>query len=273
LIGSKADVGVFFMITIVSLDVVGIFLLGWASNNKFSILGSFRAIAQIISYEIPLTLSILAVVLVTQTLDLQEISFQQGMYFVNTQQLNTTLLGINSWGIDVNAIGGFVSWNAFKYPFLFIAYIVFFIASLAECNRAPFDIPEGESELVSGFHTEYSGFRFAILFLAEYAMMLLVAFLGVVLFFGSWNSALPNIGPIRLAEWTSGAPGTMAGHAWGFFWLLTKAIFVVFLQIVMRWTYPRLRVDQLMDLCWKILLPIALFIVLVSGAWVVWMKI
>jgi NADH-quinone oxidoreductase subunit H len=273
LIGSKADVGVFFMITIVSLDVMGIFLAGWASNNKFSILGAFRAIAQVISYEIPLTLSILAVVLICQTLDLQAISFQQGIYFVNTQQLNTALFGVSSWGINVNDIGGFVSWNAFKYPFLLIAYVVFFIASLAECNRAPFDIPEGESELVSGFHTEYSGFRFAILFLAEYAMMLLVAFLGVVLFFGSWNTALPNIGSLRLAEWTSGAPGTLAGTVWGLFWLISKGITIVFLQLVMRWTYPRLRIDQLMNLCWKILLPLSLFLVIVSGLWVVWMKI
>ena len=272
-IGSNADVGVFFMITIVSLDVVGIFLLGWASNNKFSILGSFRAIAQIISYELPLTLSILAVIMVSQTLNLQEISYQQGIWFNNTNETNTALFGITSLGIDVNAIGGFVSWNAFKYPFLLLAYIVFFITSLAECNRAPFDIPEGESELVAGFHTEYSGFRFAILFLAEYAMMLLVAFLGVVLFFGSWNTALPNIGSLKLAELTSGIPGTMSGNCWGFFWLISKALVIVFLQIVMRWTYPRLRVDQLMNLCWKVLLPLSLLLVILSGIWVVWMKL
>lgn len=272
LIGSRADVGVFFLITIVSLDVVGIFLLGWASNNKFSILGAFRAISQIISYELPLTLTILCVVLLTQTLDLQKISYQQGIWFVNTEHLNTSFLGVTSWGIDVNAIGGFISWNAFKYPFLFLAYIIFFIASLAECNRAPFDIPEGESELVAGFHTEYSGFRFAILFLAEYAMMLLVALLGVVLFFGSWNTALPNIGNFKLAELTSAAPGTLAGNCWGFFWLILKAMIVVFFQLVMRWTYPRLRVDQLMNLCWKVLLPLSLFLVIISGLWVVWMK-
>jgi NADH-quinone oxidoreductase subunit H len=272
-IGSKADVGVFFMITILSLDVVGIFLLGWASNNKFSILGSFRSIAQIISYELPLTLTILSVVMVSQTLDLQEISYQQGIWFNNTNGINTALLGITSWNIDVNMIGGFVSWNAFKYPFLFLAYIIFFITTLAECNRAPFDIPEGESELVAGFHTEYSGFRFAILFLAEYAMMLLVAFLGVVLFFGSWNTALPNIGSLKLAEMTSGIPGTMNGNVWGFFWLISKALVVVFLQITIRWTYPRLRVDQLMNLCWKVLLPLSLFLVMLSGIWVVWMKL
>ena len=271
-IGSNAEVGVFFMITIISLDVIGIFLLGWASNNKFSLLGAFRAIAQMISYELPLTLSILSVILIAGTLNLQEISYQQGIWFTNGQHLNTALFGITSWNIDVNAIGGFVSWNAFKYPFLLIAYGVFFIASLAECNRAPFDIPEGESEIVAGFHTEYSGFRFAVLFLAEYAMMLLVALLGVVLFFGSWNTPFPNIGSMRLAEWTSGDPSTFAGNCIGFFWLMSKAIVVVFLQIMMRWTYPRLRMDQLMNLCWKILLPVSMLVVIISGLWVVWMK-
>ncbi|HSZ25789.1 MAG TPA: complex I subunit 1 family protein, partial [Cytophagaceae bacterium] len=150
-------------------------------------------------------------------------------------------------------------------------FIIFFIASLAEANRAPFDIPEAESELVSGFHTEYSGFRFAILFLGEYAMMLLLCFLASILFLGSWNTPFPNVGSLQLASWTSGAPGTLTGNIIGFFWLFTKTLVLLFLQILARWTYPRLRVDQLMFLCWKILIPASLLLIVASSIWRLWM--
>jgi NADH-quinone oxidoreductase subunit H len=152
-------------------------------------------------------------------------------------------------------------------PVLFFAWIIFFIASLAECNRAPFDLPEAESELVAGFQTEYSGFRWAVIMLAEYGMMLLVSILGAVLFFGSWNTPLPNVASLRLAEWTSGTPGTMASTLWGIFWLLSKSLFLVAVQIWVRWTYPRLRVDQLMNLSWKYLTPLALVLVIICGFW------
>jgi NADH-quinone oxidoreductase subunit H len=152
-------------------------------------------------------------------------------------------------------------------PLLFGAWIIFFIASLAECNRAPFDLPEAESELVAGFQTEYSGFRWAVIMLAEYGMMLLVSILGAVLFFGSWNTPLPNIASLRLSDWTSGTPGTVASTLWGIFWLVSKSWFFVSLQMWVRWTYPRLRVDQLMTLSWKYLTPLALVLVILCGFW------
>ena len=143
--------------------------------------------------------------------------------------------------------------NAYKY-------IIYFIASLAECNRAPFDLPEAESELVGGFHTEYTGLRFAFIFLAEYAMMFLVAMLGVTLFLGGWNTPFPNIGDFKLAEYTTGI-------FWGIFWIMLKCLLVVGVQMWIRWTLPRLRVDQLMTLCWKILIPLAFVCLMISGVW------
>ncbi|MFN4145386.1 MAG: complex I subunit 1/NuoH family protein [Runella sp.] len=261
--GSSAAVGVFFMLTILSADVIGILMAGWGSNNKYSLFGAMRSVAQIVSYEIPLGLSVLCVVMTAQSLDLQTISYQQGIY----SDEPVYLLGLSSLGIDISHTGGFLAWNIVRNPFLFLAYIIFFITSLAECNRAPFDIPEGESELVGGFHTEYSGMRWALLFLSEYAMMLLVSLLGAILFLGSWNTPLPNLGPLRLADWTSGTPGTIWGNVVGMFWLLSKALLGVLIQMWVRWTFPRLRVDQLMFLCWKVLTPAALILFFCCAVW------
>lgn len=263
LAGSGAAVGVFFLLTIVSVDVIGLLMAGWGSNNKFALYGAMRAVAQIVSYEIPLGLSILCVIMLTQTLDLQVISYQQGIYASET----TYLFSMRELGVDVSGVGGFLSWNIIRNPFLLIAYVVFFIASLAECNRAPFDLPEGESELVAGFHTEYSGMRWALFMLSEYGMMLLVSLLGAILFLGSWNTPLPNIGPLKLADWTSGEPGTFFGYVTGIFWLLSKAMFGILIQMWARWTLPRLRVDQLMYLGWKVLTPVGLVLFFISGVW------
>lgn len=237
--GSGLQTGVFFLLAIISLDVIGIIVAGWSSGNKYSSLGAFRAVAQIISYEVPLTLSVLCVAMFNNTLDLQKISIAQ-----------SSSLGI-------------VGWNVIQMPFLFIAFIIFFIASLAESNRAPFDLPEAESELVAGFHTEYSGFRWAIVMLAEYGMMLLVSMLGSVLFFGSWNTPLPNVGSFELANMTS-------GPVWGIVWLVLKTIAITVLQIWVRWTYPRVRIDQLMNLSWKYLTPAGLVLVVITGIWKIW---
>jgi NADH-quinone oxidoreductase subunit H len=261
--GATISSGVFFLLAIVSLDVIGIVIAGWASNNKYSMLGTFRSAAQIISYEIPLGLSVLCVCMISQSLDLHEISIQQGRH---SQDVNY-LFGISFLNIDVSVFGGFLEWNVFRMPLLFFAWIIFFIASLAECNRAPFDLPEAESELVAGFQTEYSGFRWAVIMLGEYGMMLLVSILGSILFFGSWYSPLPDVGSLKLGTWTTGQHGTVASSLWGIFWLMSKSLFFVMVQMWVRWTYPRLRVDQLMGLSWKYLTPAALLLVILCGLW------
>lgn len=261
--GSATQTGVFMLLAIVSLDILGILMAGWASNNKYSLLGAMRSVAQIISYEVPLGLSVLCVVLISQTLDLQEISFQQG--FLSLEK--NYLFGIKATGIEVNQYGGILTWNIFRNPFLLIVFVIYFIASLAEANRAPFDLPEAESELIGGFHTEYSGFRWAILFLAEYGMMLLVSILGAILFLGSWNTPFPNIGSFTLGSRTSGQIGHWSSDLWGGFWLISKAYFLILIQMWVRWTLPRLRVDQLMYLSWKVLTPFCLVLLLISGVW------
>jgi NADH-quinone oxidoreductase subunit H len=261
--GAGIESGVFFLLAIVSLDVIGIIIAGWSSNNKYSTLGAFRSAAQIISYEVPLGLSVLCVCMVCQTLDLQEISLQQS-YMSSVPHY---FLGIKSPNLETTSAGGFLTWNIIRMPLLFLVWIIFFIASLAESNRAPFDLPEAESELVGGYHTEYSGFRWASIMLAEYGMMLLVSLLGAVLFFGSWNTPLPNIGSVKLAVWTTGTQGSMAATAWGIFWLISKSLVLVGVQMWVRWTFPRLRIDQLMKLSWKYLTPAALALIILCGFW------
>ena len=252
LIPSSLNLGLFYIFAILSIETLGILMAGWGSNNKYALLGSMRSVAQMISYEIPAGVALISAVMIAQSLNLQEISIRQGIF--TTEQVY--FLGI--W--EVRSVGGFLAWNIFQAPHLILAYIIYFIASLAECNRAPFDIPEAESELVGGFHVEYSGLRFAFIFLAEYSMMFLVGMIGVVLFLGGWNSPLPNLGTAKLAQWTSGI-------GWGIFWILIKTLAVVAVQIWIRWTLPRLRVDQLMSFCWKVLTPLAFLCMLISGLW------
>lgn len=253
------ETGVFFVLAIVSLDVLGMLMAGWGSGNKYALIGAMRSIAQIISYEIPVGLSVLCVVMATGTLDLQEMCLQQGT------GNESYLLGIHIETLDMSTFGGFLSWNILKYPTLLFVFVIFYIGTLAECNRAPFDLPEAESELIAGFHSEYSGFRFAIFFLAEYGMMLLVSLLAVIFFFGGWNSPLPDLGPIRLNYWTSGAGIPLLSDALGVFWILSKSMLIMVSHIWVRWTYPRLRIDQLMSLCWKYLTPMALILVVLTA--------
>lgn len=252
IIPASLNLGLFYIFAILSIETLGILMAGWGSNNKYALLGSMRSVAQMISYEIPAGVALISAVMISQSLNLQEISMNQGL--LNTGHIY--FLGI--W--EIKSVGGFLAWNIFQAPHLILAYLIYFIASLAECNRAPFDIPEAESELVGGFHVEYSGLRFAFIFLAEYSMMFLVGIIGVVLFLGGWNSPLPNIGSAKLATWTN-------GMAWGIFWILSKTLLVVAVQIWIRWTLPRLRVDQLMSFCWKVLTPLAFLCMLVSGLW------
>lgn len=268
--GTQAATGLLCLLAVVSFEVIGVLLAGWASHNKYALLGAMRAIAQIISYEVPLGLSILCVVLFTQTVDLQAISFQQGSWinrYPGYQERNIYLLGIKTLNIEITQWGGILTWNIFQVPFFILVYLIFFIASLAACNRAPFDLPEAESEIIGGYHTEYTGFRWALMMLAAYGMMLLVNILGVILFWGSWNTPLPNIGSFQFATWTSGQPGTLAGNLWAGCWLFSKTLLILFLQIGIRWTYPRLRVDQLMNLSWKCLTPAGLVLLVLTALW------
>ncbi len=261
--GASIETGVFFLLAVVSLDVVGILMAGWGSNNKYSLYGGMRSVAQIVSYEIPLGITVLCMVVIGSSLDLNELSRLQGIFTEQT----TYLFGIKAMGVEVTEVGGFLSWNIIQVPFSILIFLIFFIAGLAEANRAPFDLPESESELIGGYHTEYAGFRWGIFMLSEYAMMLLVSFLASILFFGGWNTPFPNMGSVTLANWTSGTPGELSGALWGAFWLISKTTFFIFIQMWVRWTYPRLRVDQLMSLSWKYLTPAALILLLLSGIW------
>jgi NADH-quinone oxidoreductase subunit H len=255
--------GVFILMGLISIDILGILMAGWSSNNKYSLLGAMRSAAQIISYEIPLGISILCVCMISTSLNLQEIISQQGIF--SSEQ--NYLFGIKALGIETNQIGGFLTWNIFRSPLLIPVFVIFFISALAEANRAPFDLPEAESELIAGFQTEYSGFRWAILFLAEYGMMLLMSLLAVILFLGGWNTPFPNIGPVKLADWTSGTPDALSAHFWGAFWMFSKAYLLMLIQMWVRWSFPRVRVDQLMYLCWKVLTPIGLLLLLFCAYW------
>lgn len=252
LLPASVNVGVYYIFAILSAETIGILMAGWGSNNKYALLGAIRSVAQIISYEIPAGIAVIAAVMISGSLNLQEISQAQGI--LSNEPIK--FFGL----VDVTATGGFLAWNIFQAPHLILAFVIYFIASLAECNRAPFDIPEAESELVAGFHVEYSGIRFALVFLAEYSMMFLVAMIGTILFLGGWNTPLPTIGALKLASLTT-------GPVWGAFWIISKALLIVAAQMWVRWTLPRLRVDQLMRLCWKVLTPLAFLCLVISGVW------
>lgn len=220
------NLGLFYIFAVGSISALGIVMGGWASNNKYSLMGAMRSVAQLISYEVPAAIAVLSIVVLTSTMDLQQISSMQSGWFWN-------------WYI-FGGPGGAAKWIIF--PFTVILFMTYFISSLAETNRVPFDIPEGESELVAGFHTEYSGIKFAMFFFAEYANMFVVAAILTVVFLGGWNSPFGDF---------------LQGPGWGAFWFILKGFLVVFVQIWIRWTLPRFRVDQLMYLGWKVLLPAA----------------
>ena len=241
LVVSDFNIGVFYIMAMSSVGVIGIILAGWSSNNKWSLYGAMRAAAQIVSYEIPIGLSLLLVVIVTGSLNLGDIV---------------------QWQSDHR-------WFIIHSPFTFIAFFIFFISVVAETNRTPFDIPEAESELVAGWMTEYSGFKWAIFFLSEYANMLIVSIVASIVFLGGWLSplALFNIGIPE--QWM-----ILDGPILGFFWLMIKAIFLIFVMMWFRWTFPRLRVDQLMYLCWKVFIPFALANLLFVSFWeLIWSAI
>ncbi|MFN5649475.1 MAG: complex I subunit 1/NuoH family protein, partial [Sphingobacteriales bacterium] len=222
------NIGVLYVTAVSSLSVIGILMAGWSSNNKYSLLGAMRSGAQIVSYELSAGLAIMTIVVLTGSLQLSEI--------VESQR--------NGWWIFKGHV-----------PAL-IAFIIFIIAVTAETNRAPFDLAEAESELTAGFHTEYSGMKFALFFLAEYINVFIVCAIGATLFLGGWM-------PFHIGNWEG------FNHVMDYIpssiWFFGKTFFLIFVIMWFRWTFPRLRIDQLLDLEWKYLLPISMFnIILVT---------
>lgn len=223
------DIGLVLIFAFGGLAFVGIFMAGWGSNNKYALLGAMRSVAQNISYEIPLILASLSVVLMAATMDHGLVQNGQPVDINGLNLAHLTALQDDK---------GY--WFILVQP---VAAVIYFIAALAETNRAPFDIPEAESELVAGFHTEYSGMRFALFFFAEYSNVFIVSMVATVLFLGGWS------GPLL--------PGPV--------WFFLKVYALVFLTMWVRWTFPRLRFDQLMSFCWTILTPLAILNLLVTA--------
>lgn len=245
-IGANLDIGVFYIMAIGSLVSLGILLGAWSSDNKWSLLGGVRAAAQIVSYEIPLGIAVLSVVLVAGSMNLVEI------------------VDMQAW--PKGEAGHF--WFIFHNPFLTINFIIYFIASLAECNRTPFDLAEAESELVSGFNTEFSGMRFGLYALAEFADVIMFCCVAVALFFGGWNLPFINLADIQTGWKLFGGSADILIQTLAMIAVfLSKVAVLIFIVMWIRWTLPRLRVDQLMALCWKYLIPIGLFNLVGAALW------
>jgi NADH-quinone oxidoreductase subunit H len=237
LVTADLNIGLFYVIAVSSLSTVGLIMAGWASNNKYALFGAMRSAAQIVSYEIPAVMTLLSVVVIVGSLSLQDV-------------------------VAVQA-GGLQNWLLFRwFPIMPVAFLVFFTAGMAECNRTPFDIPEAESELVAGFHTEYSGFFFALFFMAEYTEMFTISAVTAVLFLGGWMAPHESLQSLAFL----GLPH----FGLGWFWLIAKAWLLVFVMMWLRWTLPRLRVDQLMHVAWKVLLPLSFALLVVIGALALW---
>ena len=216
------NIGVLYVSAVSSVSVIGILMAGWASNNKYSLLGAMRSGAQIVSYELSAGLSIISIVVLSESLSIHDIILSQQ----------------DGWWIFKGHI-----------PAL-IAFVIFIIAVTAETNRAPFDLAEAESELTAGFHTEYSGMKFALFFLAEYINIFIVCAIGATLFFGGWM-------PLHIGTWHSF--NHIMDYIPSSLWFFGKTFFLIFLIMWFRWTFPRLRIDQLLNLEWKYLLPISMF--------------
>ncbi len=238
LVISNFNIGIFYIIAMSSVGVIGIILAGWSSNNKWSLYGAMRAAAQMVSYEIPIALSLILVVLVTGHLD---------MY------------GIVEWQSENR-------WFIFHSPFTVLAFVIYFVSVVAETNRTPFDIPEAESELVAGWMTEYSGFRWALFFLSEYANMLIVAIVAAIVFLGGWLSPMQMIN-FPFIDIIPESFMVLDGVIPGIFWVFIKAVVLIFCMMWFRWTFPRLRVDQLMYVCWKVFIPFSLANVVLVSIW------
>ncbi len=227
IVARNLNIGLLLVFSFGSINVMALMLGGWASRNKFAIISSARVVSQNVAYEIPMLLVVITLLMVTGTMDLQEIIKQQA--------------------------GGFWHWNVFKVwvnPLMPVTFLIFFICMLAETNRAPFDMAEAESELVAGAFTEYGGMGFGVFFMAEYANIVVGCCLATILFLGGWQSPI----------------GVLSGGLWGPVWFLGKMYALIFTVIWIRWTFPRTQFYSLLNLSWKILIPISLFTLLLTGA-------
>ncbi len=240
----ELDVALVFVLGMLGIEVLAVILAGWASNNKWSVYGAMREAVQMVSYEIPMGIALLIPVICVGSLSLQTIGDSQS--------------------------GGWFSWLVFTNPFCFVAFICYYMASLASCKRAPFDLPEAESELVAGFVTEYSGFRWSLFFFAEYAAMFVVCALAVILFLGGWHSPLPAAWSVHVTDLlgdnvaTRGIIGLLFNSP---VWLFVKALFLLYVQIWLRWTLPRIRIDQVLYACIQVLLPLTMLLLLGVTLW------
>ncbi len=233
------NVGIFLWISLSSIAPIGLLMAGYSSNNKYSLLGGLRAAAQSISYEIPLALAVLAVVMMSNSLSTIDIVEQQSGY-------------------------GILGWNIWRQP---VGFLIFWIAALAECERLPFDLPEAEEEIVAGYQTEYSGMRFALFYVGSYINLVLSALIVAILYLGGWEFPIPLdqlAGWLGVSETTPWLQVTTASL--GIIMTILKAYLLVFLAVLLRWTLPRVRIDQLLDLGWKFLLPVALVNLLLTAA-------
>src|SRR5438552_3473961 len=237
LIVADMNVGIFFIIAVTALIVVGIIMSGWSSNSKWSLFGAIRSAAQIISYEIPAGMALMIPVMLSGTLSTQGIIRAQGGW---------------PW-----------QWFLFDNPAAFAAFFIYFISALAEGNRTPFDLPEAESELVSGYNTEYSGMRFSYFFLVEWGNMWIMSALASTMFLGGWQ--LPGLTPEKFDALTGGMAVVAELASLAIF--ATKTLFFVFVVMWLRWTLPRIRVDQMMNMCWKYLVPISFAGVIFVAVW------
>jgi NADH-quinone oxidoreductase subunit H len=227
IVPADLDVGIFFFLAMIALETIGIVMAGWSSNNKWSLIGSMREVAQVVSYELPLGIAAMCPVIVAGTLSVRGIADAQQGWFWN-------------WMIIKDGY-----WAIVMVP----CFLTFYVAGLAAAKRAPFDLPEAESELVAGFHTEYSGMRFGMFFLPEYALMFSLSGVTTALFLGGYHD------PVGMSVGMELGVGSVL---WGLLWFLIKTGVLFFSMIALRWTLPRLRIDQVMYLCYKALLPIAM---------------
>ncbi len=238
------DIGIFFILAISSVGTIGVVMAGWASNNKWSLYGAVREAAQLVSYEIPIALSLMIPIIAVGNLRLGHIV---GFQCAGPEDAGFVYLSHHGWLL-------------FYSPWTLAAGLIYFVASLAECKRAPFDLPEAESELVSGFHTEYSGLRFSFFFLEEYVFMFVVSIVGALVFLGGWQ-------PLPFVSFQFDNP-LMKLIGAGI--LLGKAVFLVWVQIWLRWTLPRLRVDQVMTMGYKYLTPLAMLTLMGMALYQYW---